>query len=67
MIFLVGAAMELLISLLIFVVIVVAALYLVRLIPDATIQTVARVIIVVAALIWLVTHIRPIIHAIAGT
>lgn len=59
--------MELLISLLIFVVVVVAALYLVRLIPDPAIQTAARIIVVVAALIWLITHIRPIIHAIGST
>ena len=59
--------MELLITFLVFVVILVALLYLVRLIPDATIQTVAKVIIIVAALIWLVTHIRPIIHAISNT
>lgn len=59
--------MELLISFAIFIVVVIALMYLVRYIPDATLQTIAKVIIIVGALIWLLTHIRPLIHAIAGT
>jgi flagellar biosynthesis protein FliQ len=49
-------------TLLIFVVVVVAALYCVRYIPDATLQGVAKLIIVVGALIWLVVHMHELLH-----
>ncbi len=58
--------MEILISLLILAVILVAAWYISTLLPQP-IQKVAQVIIIVAALIWLIANIRPMIHAIAGT
>lgn len=58
--------MELLVTCLIFVLILVALFYLIRLIPDATLQTVAKVVVVVGALIWLITHVRLLIHALAG-
>lgn len=55
----------LLISLLIVVLVLVAAWYITGLIPDATIQKVARVIIVVIALLWLIRNVRPIIHSLS--
>ncbi len=58
--------MEILISLLILAVILVAAWYISTLLPQP-IQKVAQIIIIVAALIWLIANIRPMIHAIAGT
>lgn len=54
--------MELLITVLIFVIVVVALLYAVRLIPDATLQNVAKVLVVVVALIWLAMHLRAFVH-----
>jgi hypothetical protein len=57
---------ELLITFLIFAVILIGLYYVTGLIPDATIQKVARVVILVGALIWLVGHIRSLVHAVGG-
>ena len=51
-----------LVTLAIFVIVLIAALYLVRFIPDPTIQTVAKIIVVVGAVLWLVTHLRELLH-----
>lgn len=56
--------MDMLISFLVFVIVVVAALYVVRLIPDATLQNVGKVVVVVGALIWLALHLRPLLAAV---
>lgn len=58
--------MELLITFLIFLVILIGLFYLVKFLPDPTLQTVARVILVVGALLWLVTHLRQLVHAVAA-
>ncbi len=58
-----------LITFLVFVLIVVALFYVTGLIPDATLQKVARVIIVVGALIWLIQliqHLRPLLASVGG-
>ena len=59
--------MELLITFAIFAIVVVGLWYLIRYLPDPTLQNVAKIIVVIGALIWLLTHIRAFIHAIAGS
>lgn len=58
--------MEILISLLIVGVLCAAGWYISTLLPQP-VQRVVQVVIIVAALIWLIANIRPMIHAIAGT
>ena len=54
-------------SLLIFVVILVAAFYLVRFIPDATLQTIVKVIIVVGAVLWIIRNLQGLLHCCSGS
>jgi len=58
--------MEILISLLILGVICAGVWYVSTLLP-APVNKIVQVIVIVAALIWLIANIRPMIHAIAGT
>lgn len=58
--------MELLITFLIFALVLVAVLYVIRLVPDPTLQAVLRVIAVVCALVWLITHVRSLVHGLVG-
>lgn len=53
-----------LVTFLIFAIVLVALYYVTGLIPDAMLQKVARIIIVVGALLWLITHIRPLLGAV---
>lgn len=58
---------EILISLGIFVIVMIGLFYLATLIPKEPLKSAAMVILVIGGLIWLLTHIRPIVHAIAGS
>jgi len=51
-----------LVTLAIFVIVVIAALYLIKYIPDPTLQNIAKIIVVVGAIIWLVTNLRAMLH-----
>jgi hypothetical protein len=55
---------ELLISLLIVVIILAALWYIAKLLPDPA-QRIARVVIMVGAVLWLILHVRQIVTAIA--
>jgi hypothetical protein len=49
-------------TLLIFVVVIGAAFYIVRLIPDATIQKVLSAVVVIAALFWIIRNLHALLH-----
>ena len=51
-----------LVTLAIFVIVVIAALYLIRYLPDPALQTIAKIIVVVGAVIWLITNLRALLH-----
>ena len=57
--------MEVIITCLIFVIVIVALWYVIRYLPEPM-QGIARVIVIVGALLWLILNLREIIHAIAG-
>jgi len=50
------------VTLLVFVVVLIAVFYLLRYIPDATLQTVAKIIVVIGALIWLIRNMQALLH-----
>lgn len=50
------------VTLAVFVIILVLAFYLLRFVPDATLQTVLKIIIVVGAVLWLVANIHGLTH-----
>jgi len=51
-----------LVTLAIFVIVIIGALYLVRYIPDPTLQNIAKIIVVIGAIIWLITNLRALMH-----
>jgi uncharacterized membrane protein YdjX (TVP38/TMEM64 family) len=50
------------VTLLVFVVVLIAVFYLIRFIPEPTLQTVAKVIVVIGALIWLIRNMQALLH-----
>lgn len=49
-------------TLLVFVIVICAVLYVVRFIPDPTIQKVVWVVVVVGALLWIVRNLEGLLH-----
>lgn len=58
--------MELLISAGLVIAFCVVLFWLTRKIPDSTLQTIAQMIVVLGGAVWLLTHFREIVHAIAS-
>lgn len=56
-----------LVTFLIFAIVVVVLYYVAGEIPDATLQKVAKLIVVVGALLWLIAHIRSLLSAVGAT
>jgi len=50
------------VTLLVFVIVIALAYYLTGLIPDALLQKIVRVIIVVGAVLWILTNIQGLLH-----
>ena len=50
------------VTLLVFVNLIALAYYLVGLIPDAMLQKVLRIVIVVGAVLWILTHLQGLLH-----
>jgi type III secretory pathway component EscS len=51
-----------LVTLAVFVIILIAAFYLLRYIPDATLQNVVKIVVIVGAILWLVTNLNALMH-----
>jgi len=51
-----------LVTLAVFVIVLVLAFYLLRFIPDATLQTIVKIIIVVGAVLWILTNLNGLLH-----
>ena len=51
-----------LVTLAVFVIVLVLAFYLIRFIPDATLQTIVKIIIVVGAVLWILTNLQGLLH-----
>jgi len=51
-----------LVTLAIFVIVVIASLYLIRYIPDPTLQNIAKIIVVIGAVLWLIYNLRALLH-----
>ena len=50
------------VTLLVFVILIALAYYLVGLIPDPMLQKVLRIVIVVGAVLWILTHLQGLLH-----
>jgi hypothetical protein len=51
-----------LVTLAVFIIILILAFYLLKYVPDATLQLILRIIIVVGAVLWILTNLNGILH-----
>lgn len=51
-----------LVTLAVFVVVLIAVFYLLRFIPDAALQNIVKVIVVVGAVLWILTNLNGLLH-----
>ena len=51
-----------LVTLAVFVIVLIAAFYLIRYIPDPTLQNIVKIVVIVGAILWIVTNLTALMH-----